>query len=64
MFDTGGWEPNAKELDKRVAEIAQAAVHLADICVFVTDVTTGPTGTDERFVSVLRASKTCFRAGK
>ena len=56
LVDTGGWEPNAKGIDKSVAEQAEIAVELADAVLFVVDATVGATSTDERVVRLLRAS--------
>jgi GTP-binding protein len=56
LVDTGGWEPNAKGIDKSVAEQAEIAIELADAVLFVVDATVGPTSTDERVVKLLRGS--------
>ena len=56
LVDTGGWEPNAKGIDKSVAEQAEIAIELADAVLFVVDATVGATSTDERVVKLLRAS--------
>jgi GTP-binding protein len=56
LVDTGGWEPNAKGIDKSVAEQAEIAIELADAVLFVVDATVGATSTDERVVRLLRAS--------
>jgi GTP-binding protein len=56
LVDTGGWEPDAKGIDKSVALQAEIAVELADAVFFVVDATVGPTATDERVVKMLRAS--------
>jgi GTP-binding protein len=57
LVDTGGWEPDAKGIDKSVALQAEIAVELADAVLFVVDSTVGATSTDERVVKMLRASK-------
>jgi GTP-binding protein len=57
LVDTGGWEPDAKGIDKSVALQAEIAVELADAVLFVVDATVGATATDERVVKMLRASK-------
>lgn len=54
LMDTGGWEPDAKGLDKSVALQAEVALDLADIIVFVVDSRVGVTATDERVVTLLR----------
>ncbi|NCV70723.1 MAG: GTP-binding protein, partial [Betaproteobacteria bacterium] len=57
LVDTGGWEPDAKGIDKSVALQAEIAVELADAVLFVVDSTVGATATDERVVKMLRSSK-------
>lgn len=57
LVDTGGWEPDARGIDKSVALQAEIAVELADAVLFVVDATVGATSTDERVVRMLRASK-------
>lgn len=56
LMDTGGWEPDAKGLDQSVAIQAEVAIDTADVILFVVDARVGPTATDERVVSLLRAS--------
>ncbi len=56
LVDTGGWEIDAKGLDLSVAEQAEVAVELSDAVLFVVDAMVGPTASDERVVSMLRAS--------
>jgi GTP-binding protein len=57
LVDTGGWEPDARGIDKSVALQAEIAVELADAVLFVVDALVGATATDERVVKMLRASK-------
>lgn len=57
LVDTGGWEPDAKGIDKSVALQSEIAIELADAVLFVVDANVGPTSTDERVVKLLRASK-------
>jgi GTPase len=57
IVDTGGWEPDARGIDASVAAQAEIAVELADAVLFVVDAMVGATATDERVVSMLRASK-------
>jgi GTP-binding protein len=57
LVDTGGWEPDARGIDKSVALQAEIAVELADAVLFVVDAMVGATATDERVVTMLRASK-------
>lgn len=56
LVDTGGWEVDVAGIDARVAEQAQLAIELADVVIFVVDAITGPTGTDEEVVRLLRAA--------
>jgi GTPase len=56
LVDTGGWEIDAKGLDLSVAEQAEVAVELSDAVLFIVDAMVGPTASDERVVSMLRAS--------
>ena len=56
LVDTGGWEPDARGIDKSVAQQAEIAVELADAVLFVVDVNVGPTSTDEHVVRMLRQS--------
>lgn len=56
LVDTGGWEPDARGIDKSVAVQAEIAVELADAVLFVVDAMVGATATDERVVKMLRAS--------
>ncbi|MFM8927494.1 MAG: ribosome biogenesis GTPase Der [Rhodoluna sp.] len=57
LVDTGGWEPDAKGIDKSVALQAEIAIELADAVLFVVDSTVGATTTDERVVKMLRSTK-------
>lgn len=56
LVDTGGWEPDARGIDRSVALQAEIAVDLADAVLFVVDVNVGPTSTDEHVVRMLRQS--------
>jgi GTP-binding protein len=56
LVDTGGWEPDAKGIDKSVAIQAEIAVEMADAVLFVVDAMVGATGSDERVVKMLRGS--------
>ena len=56
LVDTGGWEPDAKGIDRSVAAQAEVAIDLADIVLFVVDATVGATSTDEHVVRLLRKS--------
>lgn len=55
LLDTGGWEPDAQGLAESVAAQAEIAIDLADIILFVVDMTVGITGVDERVVRLLRS---------
>ena len=56
LVDTGGWEPDAKGIDKSVAMQAEIAIELADAVIFVVDAMVGATSSDERVVPMLRKS--------
>ncbi|AHC26162.1 MULTISPECIES: ribosome biogenesis GTPase Der [Actinomycetes] len=56
--DTGGWEPDAKGLQQKVAEQAAIAMQTADAIIMVVDTTTGATSADEA------AAKKLQRSGK
>ena len=56
LVDTGGWEPDAKGIDRSVAAQAEVAIDLADMVLFVVDARVGATSTDEHVVKMLRKS--------
>ncbi|MDQ0612383.1 GTP-binding protein [Microbacterium sp. W4I4] len=56
IVDTGGWEPDAKGIDRSVAAQAEVAIDLADMVLFVVDAKVGATSTDEHVVKMLRKS--------
>jgi GTP-binding protein len=56
LVDTGGWEPDARGIDRSVALQAEIAIELADAVLFVVDAMVGPTSSDERVVTLLRKS--------
>ncbi|GAA3944081.1 ribosome biogenesis GTPase Der [Microbacterium soli] len=56
LVDTGGWEPDAKGIDRSVAAQAEVAIDLADVVLFVVDAKVGATSTDEHVVKLLRKS--------
>ncbi|GAB2525707.1 ribosome biogenesis GTPase Der [Microbacterium petrolearium] len=56
LVDTGGWEPDAKGIDRSVAAQSEIAIDLADVILFVVDAITGATSTDEHVVRLLRKS--------
>ncbi|WP_231728795.1 GTPase, partial [Microbacterium sp. CCH5-D1] len=56
LVDTGGWEPDARGIDRSVAMQAEVAIDLADLVLFVVDAMVGATSTDEHVVKLLRKS--------
>ncbi|GAA3777418.1 hypothetical protein GCM10022240_30980 [Microbacterium kribbense] len=56
LVDTGGWEPDAKGIDRSVAAQAEVAIDLCDVVLFVVDAKVGATSTDEHVVKLLRRS--------
>jgi GTP-binding protein len=56
IVDTGGWEPDAKGIDRSVALQAEVAIDLSDVVMFVVDAMVGATSTDEHVVRLLRKS--------
>lgn len=61
LVDTGGWEPDAKGIDRSVAAQAEVAIDLSDVVLFVVDAMVGATATDEQVVRLLRkADKPVF----
>ncbi|MTE23205.1 MULTISPECIES: ribosome biogenesis GTPase Der [Microbacterium] len=54
VVDTGGWEPDAKGIDRSVAAQSEVAIDLADVILFVVDSRVGATSTDEHVVRLLR----------
>ncbi|MDJ1115084.1 ribosome biogenesis GTPase Der [Microbacterium dauci] len=57
LVDTGGWEPDAKGIDRSVAAQAEVAIDLCDVVLFVVDAMVGATSTDEEVVRLLRKAK-------
>ena len=43
LVDTGGWEPDAKGIDRSVAAQAEVAIDLSDVVLFVVDAMVGAT---------------------
>ncbi|MBW9108941.1 ribosome biogenesis GTPase Der [Microbacterium ureisolvens] len=61
LVDTGGWEPDARGIDRSVAAQAEVAIDLSDVVLFVVDAMVGATATDEHVVRLLRkANKPVF----
>ena len=56
LVDTGGWEPDARGIDRSVALQAEIAIELSDAVLFVVDAMVGATSSDERVVKLLRKS--------
>lgn len=56
LVDTGGWEPDARGIDRSVAAQAEIAIDLSDVVLFVVDAMVGATSTDEQVVKLLRKS--------
>ncbi|MGI6879645.1 ribosome biogenesis GTPase Der [Microbacterium sp. gxy059] len=56
LVDTGGWEPDAKGIDRAVAAQSEVAIDLADVILFVVDAKVGATATDEHVVKLLRGT--------
>ncbi len=54
--DTGGWEPDAKGLQQKVAEQASVAMQTADAVILVVDSVVGATAADEAAARILRRS--------
>jgi GTPase len=54
--DTGGWEPDAKGLQRLVAEQAAVAMRTADAIILVVDAVVGATADDEAAARLLRRS--------
>jgi GTP-binding protein len=54
--DTGGWEPDAKGLQRLVAEQASVAMRTADAIILVVDAVVGATTGDEAAARILRRS--------
>lgn len=55
--DTGGWEPDARGLQKSVAAQAELAMKQADVVLLVVDAVVGATATDYAVAKVLRRGK-------
>ena len=54
VVDTGGWEPDARGFQARVAAQAEQAMTTADAVLLVVDASVGATATDEAVARVLR----------
>ncbi len=54
VTDTGGWEHGAKGMNANIVRQAEAALEVADLVLFVVDVTVGVLDDDERYAKLLR----------
>ena len=54
--DTGGWEPDAKGLQQKVADQAAIAMQTADAVILVVDAVVGATTADEAAARILKRS--------
>ncbi|MDQ3469061.1 MAG: 50S ribosome-binding GTPase, partial [Actinomycetota bacterium] len=54
VIDTGGWMPGGSDLDAKVSRQVEAAVHEADVVLFVVDAAVGVTDDDEWVADWLR----------
>ena len=54
LFDTGGLDPSADGLERRVGEQAEVAIAAADVIVLVVDARTGPLEDDLIVADMLR----------
>lgn len=57
LVDTGGWLPGGTDLDAKVSRQVEAAVHEADVVLFVVDGSVGVTEDDESVAQWLRRIK-------
>ena len=57
LVDTGGWLPGGSDLDAKVSRQVEAAVHEADVVLFVVDGSVGMTEDDESVAQWLRRIK-------
>ncbi len=54
VTDTGGWEHAATGMNASIVRQAEAALDVADLVLFVVDVTVGILDDDERYAKILR----------
>ncbi|MDR3128342.1 MAG: ribosome biogenesis GTPase Der [Bifidobacteriaceae bacterium] len=57
IMDTGGWAKRVKGIDLSVAKQSENAINSADILIFLTDVNTGVTNTDEQMLKLIYKSQ-------
>ena len=58
VVDTGGWMPGGDALDVKVSRQVEAAVHEADVVLFVVDAAVGLTDDDQLIANWVRRTKT------
>jgi GTP-binding protein len=54
VMDTGGWDNKVEGLDQLVTQAAEFGTTIADAIIFIVDVTTGITNTDEALMRIVR----------
>ena len=54
LVDTGGWMPDGDELEEKVSRQVEAAVHDADVILFIVDASVGVTDDDSTISNWLR----------
>lgn len=58
VVDTGGWMPGGDALEIKVSKQVEAAVHEADVVLFLVDASVGLTDDDQLIANWIRRSKT------
>ena len=56
--DTGGWMPGGDTLEVKVSQQVEAAVHEADVVLFVVDASVGMTDDDQVIANWIRRTRT------
>jgi GTP-binding protein len=57
LIDTGGWEERPEGISTKISLGSEAAIHEADVVLFVVDAQVGALDEDESLVALLRRSK-------
>jgi GTP-binding protein len=57
LIDTGGWEERPEGISTKISLGSEAAIHEADVILFVVDAQVGALDEDESLVALLRRSK-------
>jgi GTP-binding protein len=57
LIDTGGWEERPEGISTKITLGSEAAIHEADVVLFVVDAQVGALDEDESLVALLRRSK-------